>query len=98
MWNMILLVPGRKRRAVIVNLPDDWQTFVGGYPCIGIAVEAKNLYRADVVGRRLYVDDETAREKVIAVPVSFRVRVDENVGEWSCCVADVGGFLERIQQ
>ena len=97
---MILLVAVRHEALGLAHLdgPDDGQAFAFLKAGATVLGDPEDLGRADVIGRRMQVDDEGAGEEVRPVFLVVQSVWDEDVREGRGRVSDVGPLLEFHQE
>ena len=65
---------------------------------VPVTVPKEDGSGSEVVRGRIQAHNEAAGEQVLTAHLVVRVRVDEDVGEGSGCVADIAAPLKNVEQ
>src|SRR5579872_4194959 len=95
---VVFVVLRRETLGVIIYDSDDRQRFTALNAGVLIAVETEHSCGANVICRRTDVQNEIPRKHVVAMLVSLRLRVDEDVRKWSGRVSHIRTRLKCVKE
>ncbi|MEQ9565340.1 MAG: hypothetical protein RLN85_05895, partial [Pseudomonadales bacterium] len=81
-----------KHIVIVVDIPQPSRRFI-----IRQALD-KDFVTAEIIGWSIKADDKVLRKQVFREHFLVLIRIDENIREGSCRVADIATPVERVQK